>query len=172
MRLSLSVNGRHIVNASLERNGWLGAHISLSQSMSENDPDRVWVSAIDVSEEPNTTHSGWEAVPLVVGDKVMVEVMSDGESDPPSEVRHTSDSPKNLFEHPQNALSLLNAVKACDKALTEVLDRAHESETPDELRKIKLAVGSIFAELDSQLITPTIRRHPALFAKAQELGIR
>jgi hypothetical protein len=172
MRLSLSVNGRHTANASLERKGWLGAHISLSQGLPDNEPDRVWINAIDVTEEPNTTHSGWEAVPLVVGDKIMVDVLPDGESDPPSEVRHTSDSPKNLFGDVKNALSLLDAIKACDKALTDVLHQAQASESPEELREINLAIGSIVVEMDRQLITPTIRRHPALLARAQELGIR
>ena len=172
MRLSLSVNGRHTTLASLERKGWLNAHINLSQGLPQSEPDRVWINAYDVTEEPNTTYTGWEAVPLVVGDKITVEVLPDGESDPPSEVSHTSDSPKNLFSDLQNALSLLNAIKTCDQVLTKVLDQAEATEPPDELRKIRLAVGSVLAEMDSQMITPTIRRHPELFSKAQELGIR
>jgi hypothetical protein len=172
MRLSLSVNDRRIATASLNNQGWLGAHVSLSHGVESDDPNRVWLNAIDISEEPNTTHSSWEAVILSVGDKVEIEVLPEGESDPPSEITRTSESPNNLFSDVEQARLLFAAIKNCDAALMGVLDRADEVEPPDELHKIRLAVGSVFTELDRQLISPTLRRHPELLAEAEEMKIR
>jgi hypothetical protein len=53
-----------------------------------------------------------------------------------------------------------------------VLDRAKHTEPPEEFQKIALAIGGIIAELDRQLISPTLRRHPTLLAEAEELKIR
>jgi hypothetical protein len=49
-----------------------------------------------------------------------------------------------------------------------VLDRAQHAEPPDELLKIQRAVADIIWELDTKLITPTLRRHPELLAEAKE----
>jgi hypothetical protein len=65
MRLSLAVNDRPIARASLVANGWLGAHVSLSQGM-DSDENRVWLRSTDTSDEPNTEHSMWDAVALTV----------------------------------------------------------------------------------------------------------
>jgi hypothetical protein len=67
---------------------------------------------------------------------------------------------------------LLTAVKTCDTALTAVADRAVDVESEDELEKIRLAIGSILAEIDQHLISPTLRRHPELLAEAERMMIR
>jgi hypothetical protein len=173
MRLSLAVNGRHVVKAALCVKGWLSAHVTLSHDIeSEESPNSVWLNAADISHDPNTIHSAWDAIPLSVGDRVEIDILPDGESDSPTTIRRTSDSPKNLFSEAGQARSLLAAVKTCDEALMGVLDRAKAVEPPDEFHKIALAIGDIIAELDRQLISPTLRRHPTLLAEAEELKIR
>lgn len=173
MRLSLSVNDRHIARASLEAKGWLGAHVSLSQGMeSDEPPHRVWLQAIDVSGEPNTVHSGWESVPLSTGDRIEIELLPDGEADSPISVTRTSESADNLFSNVEQARSLLDAIQVCDAALMGVVDKANDVEPSDELKKIRLAIGSVLAEMDRQLISPTLRRHPGLLADAEEMKIR
>ena len=114
----------------------------------------------------------WDAVALSVGDKIEIEVLEDGESDPPNTVSRTSDSPNNLFSDIEQARLLLAAIKVCDKALWEVAERARDVEPKDELHKIVLAVGSVITEIDQQLISPTLRRHPELLAQAEELKLR
>jgi len=170
MRLSLSVNDRLPTRASLESEGWLAAHINLSQGI-DGEQDRVWLNSIDRSHEPNTVHSAWEAVPLSVGDKIEIHVLPDGEADPPTEVTRTSESPKNLFADIENARQLLRAIKVCDTALMNVLELA-AAEPENELKKIRLAIGSVVVELDRQLISPTLRRHPELLAYATENKLR
>ena len=129
MRLSLSVNDHPIVRASLVANGWLGAHVSLSQGMESDEPtNRVWLRSTDTSDEPNTEHSMWDAVALTVGDKIEIEVLPDGESDPPNTTTRTSDSPNNLFSDVEQARLLLAAIKTCDRALWEVAERAKGAE--------------------------------------------
>jgi hypothetical protein len=173
MRLSLSVNDGPIVRASLVTRGWLGAHVSLSQGMeSEESTNRVWLRSTDTSDEPNSQHSLWNPVPLTVGDKITIEVLPEGESDPPSTVTQTSDSPDNLFSDLESARLLLAAIKACDTALSGVADRARAAEPDDEFRKIATAIGSVLVEIDQQLISPTLRRHPQLLATAQEMKVR
>jgi len=173
MRLSLSVNNRHITRASLKAKGWLGAHVSLSDGIESEEPsNRVWLQAIDISEEPNTVHSGWGSFSLSVGDKVEIEVLSDGEFDAPATVTRTSESPKNLFSTIEQARSLLEAIKICDTAFMEVIERAHDVEPTEEIDKIRNAIGSVLVEIDQQLISPTLRRHPELLAEAQEMKLR
>lgn len=139
---------------------------------SEEPTNRVWLGSTDTSDEPNTEHSMWDAVALSVGDKIEIEVLEDGESDPPNTVSRTSESPNNLFSDVEQARLLLAAIKVCDKALWEVTERARGVEPEDELHKIVLAVGSVITEIDQQLISPTLRRHPELLAQAEELKIR
>jgi hypothetical protein len=132
----------------------------------------VWLSATDTSEEPNTVHSGWEPVPLSVGDRIEIQVLPDGESDSPSTVNRTSDSPNNLFSNVEKARMLLAAIKICDRALWEVAERANDAEPSDELHKIRYAIGSVLTEIDQQMISPTLRRHPELLAVAEEMKLR
>jgi hypothetical protein len=110
-RLSLSVNDRHVANASLEAKVWLGAPVSLSHGVQSEYSDRVWLSATDHSEDPNSVHSTWDFVPLSIGYKIEIVVLPDGESDSPSEIRRTSESPKNLFSDIEQARLLLAAVR-------------------------------------------------------------
>lgn len=172
MRFSLAINGQQKVRASLTAKGWLGAHVNLSNGIEPESSDRVWLTAIDTSDEPNTTHSSWGGFPLVEGDKIEIQILADGESDAPSEVSQTTDNPNNLFSIPAQARQLLDSVKTCDIALQEILDRAQGSEPDDEFKKLALAVGSVLVELDRQLISPTLRRHPDLLRIAEDMKIR
>jgi hypothetical protein len=173
MRLSLTVNDRLIARAALVANGWLGAHVSLSQGVESGEtPNRVWLNAMDTSDEPNTEHSAWGAVALNVGDKIEIEVLPDGESDPPNGVSRTSDNPNNLFSDAEQARLLFTAIKTCDKALSEIAERARATEPEDEFRKIEIAIGTVLSEIDRQLISPTLRRHPDLLGLAEEMSIR
>ena len=173
MRLSLSVNDRSVVRASLEAQGWLSAHVSLSQGMnSDAAQDRAWINAIDVSDEPNSSHITWDAVPLSVGDRIAIEVLPDGESDPPTGITQTSESPNNLFSNLEQARLFLATIKACDTELWKALSIAQATEPPDEFSKITNAVGSIIVELDRQLISPILRKHPELLSEAQQMNLR
>jgi hypothetical protein len=172
MRLSLAVNGQQKARASLTTDGWLGAHVNLSQGVESDSNDRVWLSSTDRSEEPNATHSTWGGVPLVIGDKVEIEILPDGDFDAPDKVSRTTENPNNLFSVSEQARLLFASIKTCDKALWEVLRRAKDVEPEDELHKLRLAVGSVLLEIDRQLISPTLRRHPDLLQLAEELKLR
>ncbi len=128
--------------------------------------------AYDKSEEPNSVAMEWEGAPLSVGDKVEVEVLQDGDADEPTTITRSLDSPKNLFSNGEQAKLLLDAVKICDTELWNVLTRAEGIEPTDELQKIRSAVGEILVELDRQLISPTLRRHPELLSYAEEKNLR
>jgi hypothetical protein len=172
MRLALFVNNRKVVRASLQAKGYLSAHLTLSDGLApDEETNSVRLVAYDKSEEPNSVTSFWAGSALSVGDKVEIDILPDGESDPPTEVTRSSESPRNLFSTIEQARLLLSAVKVCDTALMGVLDRAQESEPPDELEKIRRAVGEIIVELDRQLISPTLRSHPSLLGETKEAGL-
>ncbi len=40
------------------------------------------------------------------------------------------------------------------------------------LQEIRYAIGSVLTEIDQQLISPTLRKHPELLPLAEELNIR
>jgi hypothetical protein len=173
MRLSLTVNGRPIATASLDAKGWLGAHVSMSQGINSNEPsNRVWLSAADISEEPNAVHSSWEGASLSVGDTIEIAVLPDGESDAPTTLTRTSESPVNLFSDVEQARLLLTSIKVCDTELMAVIDRAQGVEQNDELHKLRIAIGTVLAELDQQLISPALRRHPELLSDAEAMKLR
>lgn len=172
MRLSISLNNAQPITAALTTKGWLSAHINLtSDSASTGFTGEVSLNAIDNSDETNTTHSTWQVGSLSQGDKIEIRVLPRGEeseSDPPTEVMHTSDSPRNLFSSAEQARLLLAAVEACDRELTGVLQRAEAVEPSEEFERIGVAVVAVIHELDRRLIQPTLRRHPELLDEAKQ----
>jgi hypothetical protein len=169
MRLALKVNDRQAVRASLQANGLLAVHLNLIRERDkEAISSRVSINAIDKSDEPNSVRSTWEIGSVTVGDRVEILLLSDGDSDPASEVRRSSESPKNLFSSVEQARLLLSAVQACDAELMGIIDRARSGEPTEEMEKIARAVAGVVCELDRHLMAPTLRRHPELLAEAKE----
>jgi len=171
MRLSLTINDGKPIQASLKSVGHLSAHLNLTKEPEkEQMAGRVWLHAIDESAEPNSVSSEWEGGTVSVGDKVEIQVLPDGDADAPTEIRRSSESPKNLFSNVEQARMLLSAISACDKELLGIIERARESESPD-FQKVARAVGGIIYDLDRYLISPTLRRHPELFVEAKEMKL-
>ncbi|MFZ0747387.1 MAG: hypothetical protein WAM85_23490 [Terracidiphilus sp.] len=171
MRLQVSINNGVPVRASLQAQGWLSVHLNLSSHDKDGGSGRLSVQAIDSSDEPNSTVSTWELGTLSIGDRAQIQILNDGEADPPTEVRRTSDSPKNLFTSVDLARELLAAISICDKELSRVLERSRSTEPADDFQKIVEAMGSIIVDLDLRLIQPTLRRHPELTAEAREMKL-
>jgi len=167
MRLQVSVNDGIPVRASLQAQGWLSVHLNLSSDDADSGPSRLRVQAIDKSNEPNSTISNWDLGALSIGDTAHIQILHDGEADPPTEVSRTSESPKNLFSNVDQARQLLSAISQCDKELMAVLEGSKAVEPEDEFKKITRAIGGILADLDLNLIQPTLRRHPELLSEAQ-----
>ena len=88
MRLSLSVNGVRITTASLQRRGHLGAHLNLSDRPGEGQwRASVVVSGFDTTNDTETVSLKWSHRYLQVSDVVQLEVLGEGEGDPPTELR-------------------------------------------------------------------------------------
>jgi hypothetical protein len=173
MRLELTVNDGSPVRASLQSKGWLSAHLNLDiEPESEKTSGKVFLDSIDTSDEPNAVHSTWDVGNLAVGDRIQVRVLDDGEADPPTKIRRTSESPKNLFfQETETARALLSAIRSFDIALGEVLDRARVGEPEEEFKRIANAILKVSCEMDQRLIMPTLRRHPDLVEEAKKMGI-
>ena len=171
MRLQVSINNRVPIRASLEQEGWLNVHLNLSSDETDGSPSRLWVQAIDKSEEPNSTISTWDVGTLSIGGTAHIEVLTDGEADAPNEVTRTSEAPKNLFSSVDQARRLLSAISACDKELMAVIEESKAVEPEGEFKKITQAIGGILCDLDLHLIQPTLRRHPQLLSEARDKGL-
>ena len=145
--------------------------MNLSSNDACGDSNRLRIQAIDKSDEPNSTFSTWDLGTLSIGDIAQIQILTDGDADSPTEVKRSAESPSNLFADVGGARELLSAISVCDKELNFVLERSQTAEPEDEFKKIALAIGAVFAELDYKLIQPILRRHPELFAEAQEMRL-
>ncbi len=169
MRVQVSINDKTPTRASLAPKGWLSVHLNLSGGDSpEDSPASLYVQAIDYADEPNSVNSIWEIGELRVGDTARVDLLSDGEADPPTRVERSTELSTNLFSNVDQARQLLSAISAFDKELAAIAEHSRPVEPQDEFNKIARAIGSVFVELDRNLIQPTLRRHPELLAEAQE----
>jgi hypothetical protein len=92
-------------------------------------------------------------------------------TDPRTKIERSKERSTNLFSNVDEARRLLRAISACDKELNGVIEQSQWVEPEDEFKKTAVATGGIFAELDRNLIQPTLRRHPELFVEAQELRL-
>src|SRR6266850_1623718 len=162
MRLSLSVNGSSRFVASLPGPGYLNAHLNMHNRPKENDRStQVQLVATDTA-ETETVHLEWPEVQLKVGDLVQLEILPDGEGDPPSEVRRSSEAPSNLLTNTKLAKELLDIVLKFEARLMKLLSQSEKAEPADEHKKFKWAVGAILWELGVHLLYPVYRRHKDL----------
>ena len=99
---------------------------------------------------------------LSVGDKVEIRLLPVGEADPPTTVRRTSESPRNLFSDADQARRLLTAIRTFDAELASIMEHARAVEPKVEFDRIAQAIVAVVVEVDQRLITPTLRRHPQL----------
>ena len=93
-----------------------------------NQPIGSWLNSMDTSMRPNTSTRSWNAVTLNVGDKIEIEVLPDGESDPPytrpAEPRIT----RTTCSQTCQARLLCQAIQTCDRTLWEVVEQADVSQ--------------------------------------------
>ncbi len=162
MRLSMAVNGSNPVVASLQRPGYLSAHLNLSDRPQDNErKNTARIFGIETG-ETETVHLKWPSVVLEVGDVVELRVLPDGEGNEPSETRRSSESPYNLFSSPELAEELVQAVSEFEGRLREIAGKSKELEPADEHKKFNRAWGSVIWELGQNLLYPVYRRHKEL----------
>ncbi len=162
MRLALKVNETPRVLAAVSGPGYLSAHLNLSDRPKDNDHSKVVRIVGFQTHETETVRLSWPEFDLQLGDTVELRLLDDGEGDAPSAVRRSSDSPENLFSHPEIAGEVLSAVSAFESRLMQVLDKSKNSEPADEHKRFALAVGHVLTQLGDSLLTPIYRRHREL----------
>lgn len=167
MLLELAVNDGPRLRASLNGKGMLSAHLNISMETEEKNAATMVLTSLDETEEPNAVHSTWEAGKLSVGDKVEIRLWAVGEADPPTTVRRTSESPRNLFSDADQARRLLTAINTFDAELMGIMEHARAVEPEEEFDRILRAIGAVVVEVDQRLITPTLRRHPELLEEEE-----
>lgn len=165
MRLSLAVNGKTCSVASLKGPGFLSAHINLADRPKEGERSNIARIHASHTLETETVSMHWPTIELQVGDTVEVRILAEGDGDAPSESRKLSESPSNLLSDNGLAKELVEIVSDLEKRLAEFLEKTKKAESPDEHRKVKLAVGHVLAEVGEQLLFPVLRRHKELIPK-------
>lgn len=163
MRISLSINGNPQYTASLSGAGYLSAHLNVRNRPKENRLSAVVeLDATDTSQQTENVHMDWPSIPLHAGDVVELKLLPQGEGDPPSETRRTSEDPRNLFARAENAAELVKIVSDFEARLMDLVSRFEQTEPPDEFAKLRRAVGSVVWELGVSFLSPVYRRHTHL----------
>jgi len=154
-------DGSNPVIASLQRPGYLSAHLNLRDRPQDNESQKtVRIAGIETG-ETDSVHLKWPSVDLEVGDVVELRVLPDREGNEPSEIRRSSESPYNLFSSPELAKKLVQAVCEFEGRLREIAEKSKELEPADEHKKFKRAWGSVIWELGQYLLY-AYRRHKEL----------
>ena len=105
----------------------------------------------------------WPARDLKVGDVVELTILPDhGFSDPPAEVKKSSEAPNNLFSNAELAKEVFDTVRDFDSRLMQLLSKSERSEPPEEHRRVRLEIGAVLYELGEHLLYPIFRRHKHL----------
>lgn len=162
MRLSLAVNGKTRSVASLKGPGFLNAHVNLADRPKEGERSNMARIHASHTLETETISMHWPTVELQVGDTVEVRILPEGDGDAPTESRKLSEAASNLLSDSGLAKELLGIVSDFEELLAEFLEKSQKAESPEEHRKVKLAVGHVLAEIGEQLLFPVVRRHKEL----------
>ncbi len=162
MRLSITVNGAAPMVASVPGSGYLSAELRMMDRPEENESGtRISVGGLE-TQTTETVRLKWPAVDLKVGDVVELRVLPNGQGNPPSEIRRSSESPYNLFSSTELAKELLQAVSEFEQRLTELRCKSEEMEPADEHKKFAAATGMVAWELGRNFLNPVYRRHKEL----------
>jgi hypothetical protein len=162
MRLSLKVDGIPRLVAAVNGSGYLSAHLNMSERPKENEHSKVVRIVGTETHETETVRLNWPETELQIGDSVELGVLSDGEGDPPDEIRKSSESFNNLFSNPELAQQVVSLVSAFDAQLTKLIQKSKETEPEHEQKKFALAVGHVLVQLGDSLLYPIYRRHKEL----------
>lgn len=162
MRLSLKVNGHPRVVAAVDGPGYLSAHLNLCERPKDSDYSKSIRLVGTQTLETETVRFEWPEFDLQVGDTAELNLLNEGTGDPPSAVRRSSESPHNLFSHPELAKEVLSVVSDFESHLMQMLDKSKTIEPAEEHKRFALAVGYVVAQLGDSLLSPIYRRHKDL----------
>lgn len=162
MRLSVAVNGTAPLTASLAGVGYMKAILNMHNIPKEQDfSTKLKVDAIDTSEATENERMNWGTISLSVGDVVELRILEDGPGDPPAEQTKSSQMPTNLLSQCALAKEVVDVVADCDMRLSELLEKARESEPAEEYEKFSRAVRYVIYG-HGALLYPIYRRHKEL----------
>ena len=159
MRLSANVNGTARLVAAVNGPGYLSAHLNVHARPKDRDESKTLQLSGIQTLDTETIHLHWPKVDLQTGDSVEIRLLEDGEGDVPSEVRCSSESPRNLFSRPELAQELLALVSDFDSHLMKLVEKSEQTELPEEHKRFTAAVGRVVYEVGESFLYPIYRRH-------------
>ena len=162
MRLSLKINGNPRAVAAVNGPGYLNAHLNMHVRPKDNDYSKIVRLVGSRTLETETVQLNWPNFDLQEGDTVELHLLNDGESDPPTEIRRSTESPKNLFSSVELASEVLSGVSAFERQLMQILEKSKNTESVEEHKRFARATGEVLAQLGENLLYPIYRRHKQL----------
>ena len=162
MRLSMTVNGAAPIVASVNGSGYLSAALKMMDRPDEYETrTRITVGGFE-TQTTETARLEWPTIDLKIGDVVELRILPNGQGDPPSEIRRSSEAPYNLFANTELAKELLQAVSQFEQRLDELRNKSQAMEPADEHRRFAAATGMVAWELGRNFLNPVYRRHKEL----------
>jgi len=163
MRLKLSLNGNKKYTAAIEGYGYIGTHLNIKHEREKELKSSVFISGHDTNHLPTVEHHEWPHEAVRIGDKVEIEVLDDaGESDSPIKSFSSSEDKYTLFENQSLANALKELVLDYEKKLFALLQNVQDSESQNEIKKFKRAMGMVLMANAENLLWPIYRKHHEL----------
>lgn len=163
MRIGLTLNSQEQYVASMPSEGFLSAHLNLSNRPKSGEAKRkIRIVGHDTSSATENVSIFWPDIELALGDVVELTVLEDGIGSPPSSTRRSSQDRGNLFASNDLAAEALAIGHEFEKKILLLLQKAETVETGEEAKKIRLATGHLIAALGEHLYAPIWRRHSNL----------
>lgn len=163
MRISLTVNSQAQYIASMSSEGFLSAHLNLSDRPKSGEVKRkIRIVGYDTSLATENVSHSWPDIDLALGDVIELTVLEDGVGSPPSSTRRSSQYGGNLFASGDLAAEALEIGQDFEKKILSLLSKADTAETEEEAKKFRLAVGHLLGALGEHLYAPIWRRHSNL----------
>lgn len=162
MRLSLKVNGNLSAIAAVNGPGYLSAHLNMQDRPKQNDHSKLIRVVGTQTLETETVRLNWPKFDLEEGDIVELCLLSDGDGDPPIEIRRSAESPRNLFSSSELANEVLSVVSDFEHRLMQILNKSKNVESEEEHKRFAQAAGEVLSQLGDSLLYPIYRRHKQL----------
>jgi hypothetical protein len=159
LRFAVSVNGRQAFVVGIPGNGHVGVHINGYSG--REPPARVHGATYHSPSEQETISQKWEGVAVALGDRIEV-ALTDAEPTPPTTTRTSTENPGSCVRDAELARRIDRLVGAFAQELEEFVPAVNASESPEDAKQFRRAVGRILMCLLDEIKRPLWDAHPEL----------
>jgi len=161
MRLKLLINGKCEYTTKIRGKGYLSGHLNLSNRKDKTNKDTVQIVGYE-TKKTETKCLKWSEKIIGVGDKIEFNILANGSSDNPKEIKISSKDKYTLFEKLENGEKVKKLVTNFIDDLQKILLEIKNSENEKEFKKFRLSVGHVMAIIMEKILDPIYRKHSKL----------